>query len=171
MDDHEGPSAHPRAGRPARKATDLPAGYPEEYQQMVTLRDGRSVLIRPIQPSDAPALAEAIRSADADTIRLRYLGGHPQVTPGLLNFLTNVDYTSRFVLVAVEPASRRGIAIARYEPAGQDGTADVAIAVTPAGATPAWPPNCSACSPRPPASEAYIPSQGRTSPRTTRSRP
>jgi RimJ/RimL family protein N-acetyltransferase len=98
---------------------------------MVTLRDGRSVLIRPIQPSDAPALAEAIRSADADTIRLRYLGGHPQVTPGLLNFLTNVDYTSRFALVAVEPASRRGIAIARYEPAEQDGTADVAIAVTP----------------------------------------
>ena len=109
----------------------LPAGYPEEYQQMATLRDGRSVLIRPIQPSDAPALAEAIRSADADTIRLRYLGGHPQVTPGLLNFLTNVDYTSRFALVAVEPASQRGIAIARYEPAGQDGTADVAIAVTP----------------------------------------
>jgi RimJ/RimL family protein N-acetyltransferase len=98
---------------------------------MVTLRDGRSVLIRPIQPSDAPALAEAIRSADADTIRHRYLGGHPQVTPGLLNFLTNVDYTSRFALVAVEPASRRGIAIARYEPAKQDGTADVAIAVTP----------------------------------------
>jgi RimJ/RimL family protein N-acetyltransferase len=131
MDDHEGPSAHSRAGRPAWQATDLPAGYPEEYQQMVTLRDGRSVLIRPIQPSDAPALAEAIRSADADTIRLRYLGGHPQVTPGLLNFLTNVDYTSRFALVAVEPTSRRGIAIARYEPAEQDGTADVAIAVTP----------------------------------------
>ncbi len=98
---------------------------------MVTLRDGRSVHIRPIQPSDAPALAEAIRSADADTIRLRYLGGHPQVTPGLLNFLTNVDYTSRFALVAVEAASQRGIAIARYEPAEQDGTADVAIAVTP----------------------------------------
>jgi hypothetical protein len=56
---------------------------------MVTLRDGRSVLIRPVQPSDAPALAEAIQSADADTIRRRYLGGHPQITPGLLNFLTN----------------------------------------------------------------------------------
>jgi len=39
---------------------------------------------------------------------------------------------SRFALVAVEPASRRGVAIARYESAGQDGTADVTIAVTPA---------------------------------------
>jgi len=82
-------------------------------------------------PSDAPALAEAIQSADADTIRRRFLGGHPQVTPELLDYLTTVDYTSRFALVAVEPASQRGVAIARYEPAGQDGTAEVAIAVTP----------------------------------------
>ena len=95
------------------------------------LRDGRSVLIRPILPSDAPALAEAIESADADTIRRRFLGGHLQVTPGLLEYLTTVDYTSRFALLAVEPASQRGVAIARYEPAEQDGAADVAIAVTP----------------------------------------
>ncbi len=75
--------------------------------------------------------AEAIESADADTIRRRFLGGHPRVTPELLDYLTTVDYVSRFALVAVEPASQRGVAIARYEPAGQDGTADVAIAVSP----------------------------------------
>lgn len=98
---------------------------------MVTLRDGRSVLIRPIQPGDAPMLAEAIESADADTIHRRFFGGRPQVTPELLEHLTTVDYTSRFALVAVEPASQRGVAIARYEPAEQDGTAEVAIAVTP----------------------------------------
>jgi RimJ/RimL family protein N-acetyltransferase len=131
MTDVGGRGAHHRAVRPARQTADLPPGYPQEYLRLVTLRDGRSVLIRPIQPSDAPALAEAIESADADTIRRRFLGGHPQVTPELLEHLTTVDYTSRFALVAVEPASQRGVAIARYEPAGQDGTADVAIAVTP----------------------------------------
>ena len=138
---------------------------------MVTLRDGRSVTIRPIQPSDAPALAESIESADADTIYRRYLGGHPQVTPELLDFLTTVDYTSRFALVAVEPASQRGVAIARYEPAEQDGTADVAIAVTPGWRDAGLAANCSACSPRPPANGAYIRSPGRTSPTTARSRP
>ena len=131
MTDLGGRGAHPRAARPARQTADLPPGYPQEYQRLVTLRDGRSVLIRPIQPSDAPALAEAIASADADTIHRRFLGGHPQVTPGLLEYLTTVDYTSRFALIAVEPASQRGVAIARYEPADQDGTADVAVAVTP----------------------------------------
>jgi RimJ/RimL family protein N-acetyltransferase len=131
MTDLGGRGVHPRVVRPAREAADLPPGYPREYQRLVTLRDGRSVLIRPVLPGDAPALAEAIRSADADTIRRRFLGGHPRVTPELLDFLTTVDYTSRFALVAVEPASQRGVAIARYEPAEQDGTAEVAIAVTP----------------------------------------
>ena len=129
MDDPGGPGApHVRL---AQQATALPAGYPLQYQRVVTLRDGRSVLIRPILPSDAPALGEAIQSADPDTIHRRYLGGHPEVTPELLAYLTAVDYVSRFALVAVEPASGRGAGIARYEPAGRDGVVDVAVAVTP----------------------------------------
>ena len=124
-------NAQPRAVRPARQTADLPPGYPQEYRRLVTLHDGRSVLIRPVLPNDAPALAESIESADADTIRRRFLGGHLQVTPALLDYLTTVDYTSRFALVAVEPASQRGVAIARYEPAEQDGAAEVAIAIVP----------------------------------------
>ena len=121
-----------RGAHPQRLTADLPPGYPQEYERLVTLRDGRSALIRPVLPSDAPALAEAIESADADTIRRRFLGGQPRVTPEFLDYLTTVDHTSRFALVAVEPASQRGVAIARYEPAEQDATAEVAIAVTPA---------------------------------------
>ena len=124
-------NAQPRAVRPARQTADLPPGYPQEYRRLVTLHDGRSVLIRPVLPSDAPALGESIKSADADTIRRRFLGRHLRVTPELLEFLTTVDYTSRFALVAVEPASQRGVAIARYEPAEQDGAAEVAIAIVP----------------------------------------
>ena len=131
MNDLGAGSAHPQAVPPARQKADLPPGYPQEYRRLVTLRDGRSALIRPVLPSDARALAESIESADADTIHRRFLGGRPQVTPELLEFLTTVDYTSRFALVAVDPASRRGVAIARYEPGEQDGAADVAIAVIP----------------------------------------
>jgi len=129
MKDLGGWSAHPRAARSAQQTADLPPGYPQEYRRLVTLRDGRNVLVRPVLPSDAPALAESIESADADTIRRRFLGRHLRVTPELLDYLTTVDYTSRFALVAVDPASQRGVAIARYEPAEQDGAADVAMAV------------------------------------------
>jgi RimJ/RimL family protein N-acetyltransferase len=131
MQDLKDGSAHPRTVRPTRQPADLPPGYPQEYRRLVTLRDGRGVLIRPVLPSDAPALAEWIESADPDTMRRRFLGRRLRVTPELLAYLTTVDYTSRFALVAVDPASGRGVAIARYEPAERDGAAEIAIAVMP----------------------------------------
>ena len=96
----------------------------------MTLDDGRRILIRPILPSDAPGLAEAIKTADADTLRRRFLGGPPPLTPDLLAHLTTVDYIRRFALVAIDPVSERGVAIARYEPAGEH-AAEVSIAVSP----------------------------------------
>jgi GNAT superfamily N-acetyltransferase len=108
----------------------LPPGYPREYQREVTLRDGRRVLIRPILPGDAPELAEAIKTADRDTLRRRFMGGAPRVTPKLLAHLTVIDYVRRFALVAIDTATGRGVAIARFEPAGA-GVAEVAVAVRP----------------------------------------
>jgi RimJ/RimL family protein N-acetyltransferase len=108
-----------------------PPGYPREYERHVMLPGGRMVLIRPILPSDAPELAEALNTADADTLRRRFLGGPPRVTPALLARLTRVDYVRRFALVAIDPATRHGVAIAQYEPAG-DGVAEIAIVVAPA---------------------------------------
>jgi RimJ/RimL family protein N-acetyltransferase len=108
----------------------LPPGYPQEYQRELALPDGRRVLIRPIMPSDAPELAYAIKTADPDTLHLRFLGGPPPVTPALLARLTVVDYLRRFALVAIDTATGHGVAIARYEPAGE-GVADIAVVVTP----------------------------------------
>jgi GNAT superfamily N-acetyltransferase len=107
-----------------------PPGYPQEYQREMTLRDGRLVLIRPVLPGDAPELADAIKTADADTLRSRFLGGAPRVTPTLLAHLTVADYVHRFALVAIDAATGRGVAIARYEPDGE-GVADVAVVVRP----------------------------------------
>ena len=95
-------------------AAGLPPGYPREYEQEGTLRDGRRVLVRPILPSDAPELAEAIKTADPGTLRRRFLGGPPPVTPALLAHLTVVDYVQRFALVAVDTVTGHGVAVARY---------------------------------------------------------
>jgi RimJ/RimL family protein N-acetyltransferase len=108
----------------------LPPGYPRECEQEVTLRDGRRVLIRPILPSDAPELAEALKTADPGTLRRRFLGGPPRMTPALLTHLTVVDYVQRFALVAIDTVTERGVAVARYEPAGE-GVADIAVVVRP----------------------------------------
>jgi len=114
-------------------AQDLPPDYPSSYESVIRLADGRRVEIRPIVPSDAAELAEAIRTADAETLRARFLGGPPPLTDALLDGLTRVDYVSRFALVA--RSGGRGVAVARYAamPASGEGSAvaDVAVAVAP----------------------------------------
>jgi RimJ/RimL family protein N-acetyltransferase len=116
--------AGPAAGGP-------PPGYPAEFERSVCLRDGRVVSVRPIIPGDADDLAAAIRSADAETLRRRFLGGTPAVTPKLLNRLTVVDYVTRFALVARDARTGTGVGIARYEGLGGD-AAEVAVVVDPA---------------------------------------
>jgi len=54
----------------------------------------------------------------------------PRVTPALLAHLTQLDYVHRFALVAIDAETGQGVAIARYEPAGE-GVAEVAVVVHP----------------------------------------
>src|ERR1035437_6886785 len=120
----------PYARRPTQ---DRPPGYPSSYESLIRLADGRRVQIRPILPSDAPELAEAIRTADAETLHARFLGGPRPLTDAVLEALTRVDYVSRFALV--RRARRRGVGVARYAtlPPSADGSvvADVAAVVAP----------------------------------------
>jgi GNAT superfamily N-acetyltransferase len=111
----------------------LPAGYPASFERLVRLRDGRSVRVRPILPSDAAALGAAIRDSDPDTLRRRFLGTPPRFTPAVLSRLTTVDYVRRFALVAFDPATEQGVAVARYEPLpdATAATAEIAVAVVP----------------------------------------
>jgi GNAT superfamily N-acetyltransferase len=109
----------------------VPAGYPRGYERRCRLHDGREVVIRPIVPADAAQLREAIQIADADTLRGRFLGGTPRLTPAVLAHLTTLDYVRRFALVAGDARTRHGVAIARYEALDQ-GVAEVAVVVDPA---------------------------------------
>src|SRR5450756_2349173 len=91
-------------------AQDLPPEYPSSFESVITLADGRRVQIRPILPSDAPELAEAIRTADAETLRARFLGGPPPLTDATLDRLTRVDYRSRFLsLIHISEPTRLGM--------------------------------------------------------------
>jgi RimJ/RimL family protein N-acetyltransferase len=109
----------------------MPPGYPHEYERRLRLRDRRSVVIRPVIPADSAELAAAIRAADPDTLRRRFLGGSPHPTAEQVERLTTLDYVHRFALAAADERSGTGVAIARYE-AIKDGVAEVAVAVDPA---------------------------------------
>ncbi len=120
--------------RSRRQPQEAPPGYPRSYEIVARLADGRRVTIRPILPSDAPELAEAILTADADTLRGRFMGAPPPLTQATLDGLTRLDYAQRFALVA-RSAEGHGIGVARYSvlPSADDSpvSAEVAVAVAP----------------------------------------
>lgn len=109
----------------------LPPGYPADLERVVRLRDGRSVLVRPIVPSDAADLAAAVAEADEETLYLRFFTPRPHMGARQLRHLTEVDYRSRLALVALDDDAR-GIAVARYEGKEGEDSAEVAVVVDPA---------------------------------------
>jgi GNAT superfamily N-acetyltransferase len=96
----------------------------------VRFADGRQVHIRPIIPSDAPRLAAAIAGADAETLRLRFLGWRPVLDDATLRYLVEVDYQRRLALVALDSVGN-GVGVARYEDGPDEGVAEIAVAVAP----------------------------------------
>ena len=122
----EQPAPGEQSGGPVGR----PEGYRAELETNALLGDGRHVHIRPILPSDAPALAAAIASADAETLRLRFLGWRPILDDVTLRYLVDVDYQWRLALVAFDSADH-GVGIARYEGRPGEDVAEIAVAVDP----------------------------------------
>ena len=83
------------------------AGYPSDLEGQALLADRRSVFIRPIRPSDAGELRNALATADPATLRGRFLGSPPHRAAAIQK-LVEVDYVHRLALVAFAPDVRRG---------------------------------------------------------------
>ena len=106
-----------------------PAAYPTELEGELTLEDGRTVLVRPVVPEDAPMLHRQMERADPDTIYQRFFRYPVHLDPATVDRLTRLDYQSRLALAAFTPEGE-GIAIARYE-GTEPGVAEVAVVVLP----------------------------------------
>jgi len=110
--------------------TDTPSGYPRELEGEFVVRDGRRVWIRPILPSDAEDLVEAIAGADSETLLHRFFTAAPNLSDKQIHYLAEVDYDKRLALVAGDDEGN-GVAVARYESHPEDSAAEVAIVVAP----------------------------------------
>ncbi len=95
----------------------------------LTLRDGSSVLLRPLLPSDRARLAEAARRLSAESLRRRFFSASPP-SQKLLDYLVDIDFVEHFAWVVIDPASGEGMATARYVRTSMPGEAEVAFATT-----------------------------------------
>jgi RimJ/RimL family protein N-acetyltransferase len=84
------------------------------HASRAVLRDGSTVLIRPVRSTDAPLLADGFARLSARSRQLRFLGPKTALSPAELRYLTNVDHHDHEALGALNPADGRGVGIARY---------------------------------------------------------
>ena len=109
-----------------------PLRYPTELVDEVALRDGRTVLVRPVLPPDAAMHRAFVRAMSPTTRRYRFHGVVSDLPDAVLRYLTEVDYVDHLALVGeVDDASgARQVAEARWvRRADEPDSADFAIAI------------------------------------------
>jgi RimJ/RimL family protein N-acetyltransferase len=86
--------------------------------------------IRPLEPSDRPAVAALFKRMSPESRRQRFLGPTPALSERELSYLTTVDHRRHEELAAIDRRDGSIVGVARYvcEP-DRPGVADGAIAV------------------------------------------
>jgi len=87
--------------------------YPWQWVREETLRDGRSMTLRPIRPEDAAALQDMVRSLSAESRYLRFMHALNDLSPLLLAQFTKLDYDRAMAFVA-DPGDAKLAGVARY---------------------------------------------------------
>jgi RimJ/RimL family protein N-acetyltransferase len=98
--------------------------------ELVELRDGSRVLIRPVHRDDAPLLQEGFSRLSAESRRLRFLVDKPKLSPKELHYFTQIDHHDHEAIGARDAADGRGVGVARFiRDRSNPSVAEVAIAV------------------------------------------
>jgi len=90
-----------------------PVGYPTSWEFDGLLADGEAVLVRPVRPSDATALAGLHVHPLPGAARPRTYGTHPALVVSELSRFTTVDYEVRMAFVVL--AADRVVAFASFD--------------------------------------------------------
>ena len=96
----------------------------------VMLRDGSQVLIRQVQGTDAPLLADGFARLSAGSRRMRFMTAKPQLSPAELRYFTEVDHYDHEAIGGLNRLDGRGVGIARYIRSADDPqAAEIAITI------------------------------------------
>lgn len=77
------------------------------------LRDGTSVLVRPLQPEDGALYPEFVAHVTAQDARLRFFSAISELSDDRIAELTHLDYARAMAFIAIDEASGRMIGVVR----------------------------------------------------------
>jgi acetyltransferase len=99
--------------------------YPTKYETMWRLRDGRTVILRPIKPEDEPLWLEMFQNFSEESIRYRFFQILKDTPHETRVRYCNIDYDREIAIVAeiTEEGRRRILGVVRVsiEPNGKTG--------------------------------------------------
>ena len=75
--------------------------YPRQLEHRVDLRDGRSILLRPVRPEDEPMFRALFGRLDREDVRMRFFAPLGQLPHNLAARLTQIDYDRQMAFVAI----------------------------------------------------------------------
>lgn len=110
-------------GTPVRPAI---TPYPEDLRRRAPLADGSEVEIRPVRPSDEPALLDLVEMTSHE-VRVRFRGAFDAEAREMAARLSQIDYDREMVLIALDGAEGVGVARLAADPEGE--TAEFALLV------------------------------------------
>lgn len=89
--------------------------YPKKYESLWKLRDGRTVLLRPIKPEDEPLWLEMFQNFSEESIRFRFFQVIKDTPHEVRVRYCNIDYDREIAIVAEfnENGRRRIVGVAR----------------------------------------------------------
>jgi acetyltransferase len=99
--------------------------YPKKFETLWKLRDGRTVLLRPIKPEDEPMWLEMFQSFSEESIRYRFFEIIKDTPHEVRVRYCNIDYDREIAIVAelTEQGRRKILGVVRsiVEPDGRSG--------------------------------------------------
>jgi len=104
---------------------------PSRYiRETVTLRDERTVVLRPIDRSDAPRLIDLHNQLSFESQYYRFFGPKPRLSQAEAEYLADVDFHKRFALVAeaVGSEDKEIVGVGRFD-VNEPGSAEAAIVI------------------------------------------
>lgn len=102
--------------RPAKPYSHLAIRpYPDEFIKTIRIKDGHSVLLRPIKPEDEPLWHELLRNCSTDTIHRRFRYMFKATTHEMATRFCFIDYDRELAIVAerVEGGQRKLLGVGR----------------------------------------------------------
>jgi len=110
-----------------------PREYPKGLERRIALRNGETLLVRPIRPDDEPRLEALYGRLSRQTAYQRFFSVRRRLPADWFRYFANVDYRRRLALV-VERETVGGVelvGVGRYEPSDEGApapdTAEVAF--------------------------------------------